>query len=688
MEQQAKPTVLVVDDNIANLDLLFTGLQQADFRVILAEDGYTALERVDYLTPDIILLDVRMPDINGFELCRHLKNRPQTAQTPVIFLTVLADTSSKLDGFQVGAVDYITKPFLIEEVIARVKTHLTWQQLQKEIQAKNIQLEREINGRKEAQQRLREAYEQLEKRVEARTRELAEANKRLQAKIEEHSRIANELELHKFELEIQNEELRTTQHELEISHENYRNLYEFAPVSYFTFDDQGRILEANQTGANLLNRPVKHLHKKPFVVFVSPLQHDVFFEHLQQTIHTQTRQTCELTLNRVDGTTIEGQLESVVVAHTMNAAPRVQTAVIDISQRKQTEAELAIYRNHLEKLVDERTTELTQANQQLQQEIAERNKAEAAREATSHRLATLIELIEEGITLSDENGNFEVFNKKMVEISGYTKEEANQNNFLHLLYPDPQQRQQVILDIESVTHGYGNHEVETVIQTKDGHSKSLLVTTARVWYDNHIWFLSAYRDITRRKKTEDELRKANQMLHQLATIDGLTQIANRRYFTEYLSQKWEILKKEQQSLCLILGDIDYFKIYNDTYGHQSGDYCLQQIAQAFNRAARRAMDLVARYGGEELAVILPYTNAKGGLKVAATIQSEIAQLQIQHHRSEISEYVTVSIGVAAVIPQANLSAESLITWADKALYEAKHQGRNRIVLYQSDDKNR
>ena len=188
------------------------------------------------------------------------------------------------------------------------------------------------------------------------------------------------------------------------------------------------------------------------------------------------------------------------------------------------------------------------------------------------------------------------------------------------------------------------------------------------------------QEVQERKLTEQKLQLANQKLQQLATIDGLTQVANRRYFDLYLQQEWQRLKREKQFLSLILLDLDYFKRYNDYYGHQAGDTCLQAIAQAAKESVLRPADLVARYGGEEFAVILPNTEQQGAAVVAQNIQQTIQALEIPHVRSEVSMIVSVSMGIASLIPTASSSPELLISQADRALYTAKQQGRDRYSL--------
>lgn len=175
------------------------------------------------------------------------------------------------------------------------------------------------------------------------------------------------------------------------------------------------------------------------------------------------------------------------------------------------------------------------------------------------------------------------------------------------------------------------------------------------------------------------LENANHELQRLAHLDGLTQVANRRRLDDYLSQEWPRLARDHIPLTGILCDIDYFKLYNDTYGHQAGDECLQQVAYALQSVVRRPADLVARYGGEEFVVMLPNTDLEGGCSVARSIRQAVQQLQIRHSASLINQYVTMSMGVCSVIPSMDFSSANLLQQADKGLYEAKQRGRDQIV---------
>ncbi|MGC5325252.1 sensor domain-containing diguanylate cyclase [Brevibacillus sp. SYSU BS000544] len=187
------------------------------------------------------------------------------------------------------------------------------------------------------------------------------------------------------------------------------------------------------------------------------------------------------------------------------------------------------------------------------------------------------------------------------------------------------------------------------------------------------------QDIEERIKVEQELAAANQSLQELSSIDGLTGIPNRRYFDENYQKEWYRSIRNQAPLSVILIDIDYFKEYNDTYGHQKGDECLKQVANIIDKTLRRPGDFAARYGGEEFIVVLPDTDLRGAAKIAIMICSLIEAAAIPHSQSQISSFVTISGGVASVIPDQETSLKSLIAIADKRLYEAKQNGRNQIV---------
>lgn len=187
--------------------------------------------------------------------------------------------------------------------------------------------------------------------------------------------------------------------------------------------------------------------------------------------------------------------------------------------------------------------------------------------------------------------------------------------------------------------------------------------------------------VAERLKAEKALREANEELQRFAFLDGLTQIYNRAAFNEHLHSQWVTHLRHGRPLSLILCDVDFFKKYNDFYGHLKGDDCLKRMAQALSRSVRNRGDTVARYGGEEFVIILPETDEAGAMLVAERLHQEVHRLEIPHEQSEISPCITVSTGVATVVPQVGVSPESLIHLADQCLYQAKQAGRGRIIQH-------
>ena len=193
-------------------------------------------------------------------------------------------------------------------------------------------------------------------------------------------------------------------------------------------------------------------------------------------------------------------------------------------------------------------------------------------------------------------------------------------------------------------------------------------------------------EIDRRRAREKELLEVtrqladlNSMLTRLSYVDALTGTMNRRAYDKSLDQEWRRAGRSGKPVSLVMIDVDFFKLYNDNYGHQAGDQCLTTIATTIRDMVRRPGDLVARYGGEEFAVILPETPTEGALQVAETIRTAVAALALAHKYSKVGKFVTVSLGVATAIPTDDVKPEVLTKMADDALYVAKRNGRNQIA---------
>lgn len=179
------------------------------------------------------------------------------------------------------------------------------------------------------------------------------------------------------------------------------------------------------------------------------------------------------------------------------------------------------------------------------------------------------------------------------------------------------------------------------------------------------------------RESEAKLAAANLELQQLAALDGLTGIANRRRFDQAIASEWQRGQREQRALSLIMCDVDCFKAYNDTYGHLAGDLCLKKAAAVFTEHLKRPADLAARYGGEEFAIVLPGTDPEGALQIAEACRAHLHALAIAHSGAA-GGIVTISLGVATMVPGPGAGPEHLIGRADKALYAAKQGGRNRV----------
>ncbi|WP_107668967.1 diguanylate cyclase domain-containing protein [Cyanothece sp. BG0011] len=229
-----------------------------------------------------------------------------------------------------------------------------------------------------------------------------------------------------------------------------------------------------------------------------------------------------------------------------------------------------------------------------------------------------------------------------------------------------------------------NFQLRTPVTSQDEVGKlATSINQLIQWIDEHITELKEART-TLEKRVEQrtiELQQALRKLKSLVNLDGLTQIFNRRYFDEALYREWQRGRREKSEISLIICDVDYFKIYNETYGHLGGDSCLQTVAQTIRRQVKRPSDVVARYGGEEFVILLPNTDLNGALILAEMIRNAIETMNIPHENSLVSDHVTISMGVSCKIPKQIEQYQELIKEADNALYEAKENGRNCICYW-------
>jgi diguanylate cyclase (GGDEF)-like protein/PAS domain S-box-containing protein len=317
--------------------------------------------------------------------------------------------------------------------------------------------------------------------------------------------------------------------------------------------------------------------------------------------------------------------------------------------------------------------------------IIEVLKAESARlqfnlQSSETRFRLLAEVSHDIILLTDLSGSRRYVSPAVTELLGWEPQELVGGSDLEIAHPD---------DAAALE--------ELIVQCREGRSTNILPYRCRkkdgvfVWVEANlrlyrdtvtgmpVGFVNVVRDISSRKAAEDKLSQAYQIVESLASVDGLTGLANRRRLDETMELQWRNAIRHQTPFSLLIFDVDNFKPYNDRYGHLQGDACLRQIADASSRIIHRACDLLARYGGEEFVVILPETDAAGAHDVAEQIRVAVEQLAIIHEGNP-HNCVTVSVGCATRVPQRDTAPDSLFTAADQALYQAKAGGRNRTEV--------
>jgi diguanylate cyclase (GGDEF)-like protein/PAS domain S-box-containing protein len=410
-----KPAILIVDDAPDNLGALRTTMLRQGYQTFVATSGERALDIALRVKPDLVLLDVVMPGMDGLEACRRLKAHPVTARIPVIFVSARSETEDIVAGFDIGAADYIPKPLRMEEVCARVRAQL----------------------------------------------------------------------------------------------------------------------------------------------------------RMRSTSETQTAQ--------------------------------------------------------------------------------------------ADRLRLIVNSMDQGLLIVEDGGRIQYANPACDRYLGYKPEEL-----VGCLLGDVLARDDGAAG--NTIHRQGTREVR--IRHRDGSLRAMDLTMTPMHADGNL-FVALLHDITHHKQSEDALQRA-------AMLDPLTKIANRRQFDAFLDKEWQRAIRNAQPLSLVVLDVDHFKLYNDTLGHAVGDACLQKVAQTLHDHAPRPTDLAARYGGEEFVLLFAETPLDAATRLAEMIRSAVEALQLPNPRSPVSPWLTVSVGVATVVPSQLDEIENLFVCADRAMYAAKAGGRNRV----------
>ncbi|OGT22097.1 MAG: hypothetical protein A2V90_04155 [Gammaproteobacteria bacterium RBG_16_57_12] len=313
---------------------------------------------------------------------------------------------------------------------------------------------------------------------------------------------------------------------------------------------------------------------------------------------------------------------------------------------------------------------------EIQQDL-EKRVEENTREV--RRLASAIQASAESIIITDQRAKIEFANAACQRLNGYRMEELVGENAR--IFQSGRTLRAIYNELWDAIQAKKIWSGEMINQRKDGTHYDTHLTIAPILdaQDDIDGFVGIQSDISKIKEYERQLQAANQDLERLVVTDSLTQLANRRRFDEVLSLEWRRCWRDGAELSLIMIDIDHFKKYNDSYGHQQGDVCLKRVADAIKSVLQRAGDVAARYGGEEFAVLLPEADINGAREIAELIRTEVMSLGIHAAPEVQNEHVTVSLGIATIRPDSSHAGQDeLVARADAALYRAKNEGRNRV----------
>jgi len=402
---------------------------------------------------------------------------------------------------------------------------------------------------------------------------------------------------------------------------------------------------------------------------------------------------CSLERKKVESVLRETNenLEKKVTQRTGKLKETVEKLETEIREREKAEIKLKAIQDRLEEQVAERTQEFQETIDELNVQLEERQMMSEALHESEEQFRSLVANLPGAVYRCriDEKWTLEFISEKIEEITGYPPSFFIRNrvrSYRSITHPDDREKvdRAILEGLDPMKSIY----VEYRIIDAQGNIRWFVEKGQAIFSQDGqpLWLDGAIFDDSERKFAEDALQEANKELQRLAIMDGLTQIPNRRRFDEHLKNEWIRMKRDQKQLSLIMCDIDFFKLYNDQYGHQEGDVCLQKVARTINQVAKRPADLAARYGGEEFVLVLPDTDLAGAIHIAHEVRNRIAALKILHGHSTADKHVTVSLGVASTTPLQDMVAEDLVKEADKALYQAKEQGRNCIFPEKSEVK--
>jgi diguanylate cyclase (GGDEF)-like protein/PAS domain S-box-containing protein len=591
------PLILVIDDNPNNIAVVVDCLQAQGFEIITARNGEAGINRARLAKPHIIMLDVMMPGIDGFETCQRLKTDSVTQHIPVLFMTVADDLDNKMRGFAAGGVDYISKPVQVEEVLARVTAHLTIQHTQESL-----------------------------RRSEAR----------------------------------------------------YRALVEYSLQGVLVFQD-ARIVFANPAAIQITGYTMDEL------LAMSPDDIDamVYLDDLPMIQRYRAMRLkgepapprYEFRAVRKDGLVRWVESSNVLIEYQGRVA--VQMTYLDITERKQAEERMKHINAHLARSAAHMEL-LTRMSSTLQRAHSSQDVVESSHQFLSDLFS------EQSGVLYLPGAN--TANLKRVAMWGDT---SSMPDMLHRetcqALRQTEGERHVVLR-ENICQGGCPWAMQAsdlpcccVPLTIEGSSPGLLHIchlegTSAPIHEQQVLLATMAADLIGLALSNIQLREH---LRDQSIRDPLTGLYNRRYLNETLPRELQRSMRLQQPLGIMLLDVDHFKRINDTYGHQVGDAVLRMLGSFLHQRTRRG-DLVCRYGGEEILLVLPNTALEQATVYAEQLRQSIEELAGDYEGEPLPHF-TVSIGVAAV-PEHGSAGETLVPAADQALYRAKAEGRNRVCV--------
>lgn len=452
-------SILVVDDTTANLDILRRILSSKGYEVRPATSGNIALQAVELFQPDLILLDVMMPEMSGYEVCSRLKADPATQDIPIIFISAFTEVFDKVQAFEMGAMDYIAKPFQEQEILARVENQLRIRRLSQDLLAKNLQLSQEIAERKLAQASLQQAQSELQQY----TISLEKVNQELEQTLEE-------LQVTQGKLQQQNEYLATSRLLIEREQQRYQNLFDFAPDGYVVTDALGRIREANQATAALLYQEQEFLIGKPLSIFIPQSERSAFRTQLEQL----------------------GKRPHPAKKWELNLKPKrgkVFPAAITVGTISDEHRKLLGFR-------------------WLIRDITASKRAEAALSESEQKYRHLVEASQDMIWSIDTRGCLTFVNKAVKKIYGYEPEQMLGRPFSNFTSPENIALNQEVF--QGILQGESIFQYETTNLTKDGKLIQMMLNAIALRDSSGkiIGATGTANDITERKLAEEKLKKS------------------------------------------------------------------------------------------------------------------------------------------------------------------------------------